>query len=79
MAPQKKKMLRRKIAQCVGHQMKTVYLLVEISEVFGEFHTDYSEMFNLIANNSMMTIEWIKTIAIKAWGYFPNDINTWLK
>lgn len=59
--------------------MKTVYILVEISEVFGEFHTDYAQMFDLIANNCMMTIEWIKVVAIKAWGYFPDDINTWLK
>jgi hypothetical protein len=79
MSQKKKKQLRRKIAQCVGHQMKTVVLLAEVAEVFRESHQDYAEMFTTIANNCMITIEWIKGVAIHAWGYFPDDINTWLK
>lgn len=79
MTQAKKKILRRKIAQALNHQMKTVELLIYIATTFGEFHADYEEIFELIANNCMLTIEWIKSIAIKAWGYIPDDINTWLK
>lgn len=79
MTQAKKKILRRLIAQSINHQRRSVEKLVRISEMFGEWHEDYAEMFDLIANNCMMTIEWLKSIAIRAWGYIPDDLDTWLK
>jgi len=79
MSAQKKKMMRRKLAQAYQHQMRTVELLVELGEIFGEFHMDYYEQFLAISQMSMTVMKFIKSIGIHAWGYFPEDINKWLK
>ncbi len=72
-------MMRRKLAQAYQHQMRTVELLVELGEIFGEFHMDYYEQFLAISQMSMTVMKFIKGIAIHAWGYFPDNIQTWLK
>lgn len=75
----KKKYMRRKIAQAIGHQMKSIDCLIEVREFFDEFHPEWAELFNGIANNSLITISFIKSLAIHAWGFFPDNLNTWLK
>jgi hypothetical protein len=79
MSQQKKKRLRRKLAQCVTYQQKTIENLLEVAEIFGEFHDDYKEMFEVIATSCGLTLELIKRVCEHAWGYFPNDFHTWLQ
>lgn len=79
MTQAKKKIMRRKAAQCIGHLMKAIECIIEIREFFLPFHADYSEMFELTCSGIMFIMEEFKSVCIKAWGYFPDDLNKWLK
>jgi len=76
---QKKKFMKRKIAQAFGHQQKSVQCLLEVRDLFAEWHPEWSPMFNAICNNCLMTGEFIEKLATRAWGYFPETLDTWLK
>jgi hypothetical protein len=75
----KKKYMRRKVAQAIGHQMKSLECMLEVGAFFFEFHPEWKPFFDAICNNCMMTIGFIKDLAIKAWGYFPDELDKWLK
>jgi hypothetical protein len=75
----KKKFMRRKMAQAFGHQQKAIQCMLEVRELFVEWHPEWSPMFNAICNNCMMTAEFIQKLCIQAWGYFPESLDTWLK
>lgn len=79
MANPKVKRLRRLMAQVVNHQIRSMAKMEEIAKTFGEFHADYQEMLELIATNCALTMKWCKDVSEKAWGYWPNDLNSWLK
>lgn len=76
---QKKKFMKRKIAQAFGHQQKSVQCLLEVRDLFAEWHPEWSPMFNAICNNCLMTAQFIETLGTRAWGYFPETLDTWLK
>jgi len=71
-------LLKRKLAQAYRHQQLVADILLEESEIFGEFHKDYEEYFKLIAANTFVTLRFIQDIGTKAWGYWPDDITKWL-
>jgi hypothetical protein len=75
----KKKLMRRKVAQAIGHQMKSIECMLIVSDFFAEPHPEWIPFFTAICNNCIMTIQFIKSLAIKAWGYFPDDLDKWLK
>lgn len=75
----KKKYIRRKLAQAIGHQQSCVSCLLEVREFFVEYHPEWEELFVSIGNMCMMSIGFIRTVGIRAYGYFPENINTWLK
>jgi len=79
MPPQKKKMLRRKIAQAFQHEQRTVEIMLELGEIFGEHHKDYEEYFQAIGQCSLVVMGFIQDVAVKAWGFWPDNIETWLK
>lgn len=71
--------MRRKMAQAVKHQMQTISCLLDIRELFVEFHPEWDELFTACANNCMISIGFIKRICVLAWGFFPEDLASWLK
>lgn len=76
---QKKKWMRRKIAQAYGHQQKCIECLLDVRELFVEWHPEWSDMFTAICNNCIITMGFIKDLGIRAWGYFPESLDAWLK
>lgn len=79
MSPSKKKYMRRKMAQAIGHQMKCAECVMEVHDYFVEFHPEWGLYFKAIGNCCFITIDFIKSLCIQAWGYFPDDMNKWLK
>lgn len=79
MAQAKKKYMRRKAAQAVKHQMNCIACLIELKELFVEFHPEWDELFIAICNNCSISIAMIKTLCVRAWGVFPDKLDTWLK
>jgi len=79
MARQNKKVLRRKIAQAWQHQARTVEIMTDMAVMFDEHHKDYAEYMQAIAQSAYITMEFIQDVATKAWGYWPEDVETWLK
>lgn len=77
MSQQKKKMLRRKIAATFRYQLQSIENLLVLRDTFGKFHDDYAIAWELMAQNCQITAEMIKDVAIKAYGYFPDDISKW--
>ena len=76
---QKKKYMRRKLAQAFGHHQKAIECILEVRELFVEFHPEWSDLFTGIANNSVISMNFIKSVCVQAWGYFPETLDTWLK
>lgn len=76
---QKKKYMRRKIAQAYGHQQKAIECLLEVREMFTEWHPEWSDYFTAICNNCVLTMTFIKALGTRAWGYFPESLDAWLK
>lgn len=79
MANSKQKYMRRKIAQTITYIQKAVDNLLEVRELFNEYHPEWDELFTAICNNCVMTISFIKSLCVKAWGYFPDNLDAWLK
>lgn len=75
----KKKFMRRKMAQAFGHQQKAIQCMLEVRELFSEWHPEWSPMFTAICNNCIMTADFIQKLCIRAWGYFPKSLDAWLK
>lgn len=75
----KKTKLKRLMAQAFVHQMKTIEILLQVAAIFGEWHTDYAEMFVMIATNCNFTMQAIESVCRHSWGTFPDNIQTWLK
>lgn len=75
----KRVVLKRRMAQAYVHQMRTIEILLEVAKIFGEWHKDYEEMFILIATMCGYTMSLIKKVCTHSWGYFPDDVQTWLK
>lgn len=75
----KKKFMRRKIAQAYGHQQKAIECLLEVRELFVEWHPEWSDLFTGIGNNCIVTMGFIQKLGIRAWGYFPESLDAWLK
>ena len=71
--------MRRKMAQAFGHQQKCIECLLEVRDLFAEWHPEWSLMFNAICNNCLITTEFIQSLCIRAWGYFPETLDSWLK
>lgn len=71
--------MRRKMAQAVRKQMECIACLLEVRELFVEFHPEWAELFTAGANNCMVSIGIIKKICILAWGFFPEDLKAWLR
>jgi hypothetical protein len=59
--------------------MMTVDCLLELRELFTEFHPEWDEYFTMIANGCIVTIGFVKKLAIQAWGYFPDNYENWLR
>lgn len=72
-------MMRRKMAQAIRSQQRAITSLLEVRELFNEFHPEWDELFTAISNNCLITIGLIKALCIKAWGYFPDKLASWLK
>lgn len=75
----KQTQLKRHLAQAYIHQMRTIEILLQVATVFGEWHSDYAELFQLIATNCYITMQAIKDVCIHSWGTFPDNIKSWLK
>jgi hypothetical protein len=78
-ANQKQKYMRRKMAQSITYLQKSIDALLEVKELFVEFHPEWDSLFIAIANSCVITIGLIKSLCEKAWGYFPDNLETWLK
>lgn len=76
---QKKKYMRRKIAQAFGHHQKCIECLLEVRDMFVEWHPEWSDLFTALCNNSVISMGFIKKLGILAWGYFPESLDAWLK
>jgi hypothetical protein len=79
MANPKQKIMRRKMAQAVNYQLKAIAVLLDVRELFNEFHPEWDELFTAICNNCMITVGFIKELAVRAWGYFPEKLDSWLR
>lgn len=79
MGQAKKKILHRKAAQVYKHLMSAIEGLIELRDYFGEFHSDWAAMFQVVLDSLMMLMQTLERLYTIAWGYFPDDINTWLK
>jgi len=75
----KKKYMKRKMAQAFGHQQKSIQCLIEVRELFNEWHPEWSPLFTGMCNNCVITMSFIKSLSIRAWGYFPETLSTWLR
>ena len=75
----KKAFMRRKIAQSFGHQQKAIQALLEVRELFVEWHPEWSDLFTAICNNCVITMGFIKDLGVRAWGYWPESLDSWLK
>jgi hypothetical protein len=71
--------MKRYIAQSFQHQQRTIEKLIELGDLFEEHHSEYTELYVLIANCCAMTCRLIQRISILAWGYWPDDFHKWLR
>ena len=75
----KKKFMKRKMAQAFGHQQKSIQCLLEVRDLFEEWHPEWCELFTGMCNNCVITMSFIKRLSTLAWGYFPETLSTWLR
>lgn len=59
--------------------MRAVEITLELQEYFGEFHDDWKEMFQVQAETLVFVLTVMERIYTLAWGYFPENLETWLK
>lgn len=74
-----KKQMKRVTAQCVQHSQRIVEKLLALKDEFIEPHPDWIPFFDGIINSQLMQIDFIVNLATIAWGYFPDDLDKWLK
>lgn len=74
-----RKQMKRKAAQAVQHSQRICENMMFIREQFIDGHPDWIDLFDLIINNQLMQISFIKVLSTKAWGQFPDNLDTWLK
>ena len=67
------------MAQCYQHQARSVEILLDMAEEFAEHHPDYTEFMQAIGQSIFVNMGFIEDVCKKAWGYFPENIETWLK
>lgn len=79
MGQAKKKIMRRKAAQAYQHLMRAIECLLFLQDIFIEHHPDYAELFNVICTGINVFMEQLEKTFTRAWGYFPDDLNKWLK
>ena len=67
------------MAQAWQHQKRTVELMLDMAEEFERWHPKYTQVMQAIAQSCYVVMAFIEKVSTFAWGYFPEDINTWLK
>lgn len=67
------------MAQAWQHQARTVEIMLDMAALFKEAHPEHAEFMQAIAQSAYVTMDFIKDVSIKCWGFWPEDINSWLK
>jgi hypothetical protein len=73
-----KKVMKRKAAQSITHLVDSANAITELREIFIEAHPEYAEFFDFTVTGICVMIDELKKVYAKAWGYFPNDVTSWL-
>jgi len=70
--------MKRKAAQSVDHLFKSGVAIFELRERFDEDHPDYAEFFDYSITAISLLCDQLRGVYAKAWGYFPDDLSTWM-
>ncbi len=74
-----RKQMKRKIAQSVQHSQRICENIMFIREQFESGHPEWLDLFDLLINNQLMQMRFMVNLSVKAWGHFPEKLDTWLK
>jgi len=73
----KRDILKRKLAQSYNLLDTSLEYLRELEEIFRPVHPEYADFLVLIAQNIIVTQEFMMQFWEKAWGKRPRDIDAW--
>jgi len=79
MAKLLRKQMKRKLAQSVQYCVKICENVSFIREQFVDDHPEWLPAFDAIIQSQCMQIDFLVGLAKRAWGYYPDNIETWLK
>lgn len=77
MPKRKRDMIKRRMAQAIYGVDRSLMFLKELHEMFSGVHDDYAQYLELICVSLINTQEMMKDFWVKAWGTFPEDIDSY--